>query len=109
MALFNSSIALTLALPPPTAGSAASLPSCVRNTRSLILTWSDGCTDAGSFEQLFRCRLNPAITLDEMSASTVVSSKPASDLLGAAAKGGSSGGSPSTTLYFTERSGSGLV
>ena len=64
-------------------------------------------TDAGSFEQLFRCRLNSAMTLDAMSALLVVTSKPSSDLPGAVDGGGSSGGSPSSTLYFTEISGSG--
>ena len=42
------------------------------NTRSFTMTWSDGATEAGSFEQLFRWRRNSATAFEEMSAVTDV-------------------------------------
>ena len=83
-------------------GSAASLPSGVINTRSLTLTSSAPDSEAGSFEQVLRCRRNAAISVLAISAASVAgASKLSSPLLracaGAGGSGERSGGRPSNT------------
>src|SRR6185312_15058370 len=52
-------------------GSAASLPSGVISTRSLTLTSSEPDSEAGSFEQVLRCRRNAATSALAISAASV--------------------------------------
>ena len=83
-------------------GSPASLPSGVINTRSLTLTSSVLDSEAGSFEQVLRCRRNAATSVLAISAASVAGpSKLSSPLLRACAEAGGngerSGGKPSNT------------
>src|SRR3981081_4770105 len=68
MALCISAGPLADALASIRIGSAASFPSSVMNTRSVILILSEGATDAGSFEHVLRRRRNSVTRLDATSA-----------------------------------------
>src|SRR6202158_3135106 len=84
-------------------GSAASLPSSVMSTRSVILILSEGAIVPGSFEHVLRWRRNSVTRLDWMSA--VFDAGASKSPPGLAS--GSPGGRPSITWYLMERSGPG--